>query len=105
MAAGDHLGVERELLRRAIRRAGRVGGAEGEAVDIGAVERRHVDRRGKIARQHAAQRGRERDALGRQRHEIEMAGEAPARLLGGNDFEKLLLARGLSHGGQQLALG
>ena len=37
--------------------------------------------------------------------EIEMAGEAPARLLGGDDFEKLLLARGLSHGGQQLALG
>ena len=57
MAAGDHLGVERDLLRRAIGGAGRVGRADREAVDVGAVERRHVDRRGEIARQHAAERG------------------------------------------------
>ena len=95
VAAGDHLGVERELLRRAVGGAGDVGGAQRKAVDIGAVERRHVDRRGEIVRQHAAERGRERHALGGQGREIEMRLEALARLLGGDDFEKLLLARGL----------
>ena len=43
-----------------------VGGAQRKAVDIGAVERRHVDRRGEIVRQHAAERRRERHALGGQ---------------------------------------
>ena len=65
MAAGDHLGVERELLRRAVGGAGEVGGAQRKAIDVGAVERRHVDRRREIVRQHAAERRRERDALGR----------------------------------------
>ena len=60
VAAGDHLGVERELLRRGVGRARGVGGAQREAVDIGAVERRHVDRRGEIGGQHAAERRRER---------------------------------------------
>ena len=58
MAAGDHFGVERDLPRRAVGRAGGVGGAQREAVDIGAVERRHVDRRRHIVRQHAAERSR-----------------------------------------------
>ena len=105
VAAGDHLGVERELLRRAFGRAGGVGGAQREAVDIGAVERRHVDRRRQIIRQHAAERGGERHALGGQGREIEMAFEALARLLGGDHFEKLLLARGLPHRGEQFAFG
>ena len=43
-----------------------VGGAQREAVDVGAVERRHVDRRGEIVRQHAAERGCERYAFGGQ---------------------------------------
>ena len=93
VAAGDHLGVERELLRRVVGRAGGVGGAQRKAVDIGAVERRHVDRRGDVVRQHAAERRGERHALGGQRREIEMALEALARLLGGHDFEELLLPR------------
>ena len=42
-----------------------VGGAQREAVDIGAVERRHVERRDHVMRQHAAERCRERHALGR----------------------------------------
>ena len=73
MAAGDHLGVERDLLRRAVGCAGGVGRAQREAVDIGAVERRHVDRRREIVRQHAAERGCERHAFGGQGAEIEMA--------------------------------
>jgi hypothetical protein len=37
--------------------------------------------------------------------EIEMAREAPARLFGGDDFEKLLLPGRLADGGEQLAVG
>ena len=58
MAAGDHFGVERDLLGACLGRAGGVGGAQRKAIDIGAVERRHVDRRGQIVRQHAAERSR-----------------------------------------------
>jgi hypothetical protein len=82
MSAGDHLGVERKLDRCAVGCAGSIGGAQREAVDVGAVERRHVDRRREIVRQHAAERGRERHALGGQRAEIEAALETLAGLLG-----------------------
>ena len=44
--------------RRDVARARGVGGAQREAIDIGAIERRHVDRRGHIMRQHAAERAR-----------------------------------------------
>ena len=88
-----------------IRGAGRVGGAQRKAIDIGAVERRHVDRRREIVRQHAAERRRQRDALAGQGREIEMAFEALLRLLGGNHFEELLLAGRGANRGEQLALG
>ena len=106
MAAGDHLGVERELLRRAVGGAGRVGGAQREAVDIGAVERRHVDRR---RHDRAPARGR---APPRARRVSPGSGARSRwrskrflRLLGGHDFEELLLPRRLAHGGEQFALG
>jgi hypothetical protein len=105
VAAGDHLGVECELLRRAVRRAGGIGRAQREAVDVGAIKRRHVDRRGKVARQHAAERCGERHALAGQGREIEMAVESLARLLGGDDFEKLLLPCRLPDGSQQFVFG
>ena len=72
VAAGEHLGVEREPARRGFGRADRVGGAQREAVDIGAVERRHVDRRRDVVREHAAERVGERHALGAERRQIEM---------------------------------
>ena len=45
--------------RRRVAGAGGVGGAQREAVDVGAVERRHVERRGHVMRQHAAERVRQ----------------------------------------------
>ena len=93
IAADDHLGIEREPSRRAVAGAGGVGGAQRKAVDIGAVERRHVDRRRDVVRQHARERSRERDGFGRQRREIEMPSRSGARLLGRDHFEELLLAR------------
>ena len=71
MAAGEHLGIEREAARRRVARAGGVGGAQREAVDIGAVERRHVDRRRDVVRsargraRRRAQRSRRRAATDR----------------------------------------
>ena len=68
--------------RRGVARARRVGGAQRKPVDIGAVERRHVDRRGHVVREHAVERHRERDRLAGKRHEIDPACEARMRLLG-----------------------
>ncbi len=62
VAAGDHLGIEREHFRMAIAGAEGVGGAHGEAVHIGAVERRRIDRRHHVLGQHAAERGGKRHA-------------------------------------------
>ena len=97
MAAGEHLGVERQAARRGIGCADRVGGAQRKAVHIGAVERRHVDRRRHVVREHAAERIGERNGLGGKRRKIEMLLEARLRLLGRDDFEELLLPRGRAH--------
>ena len=91
--------------RRRIGRARGVGGAQRKAVDIGAVERRHVDRRRDVVRQHAAERVGERDRFGGKRREIEMLLEARLRLLGRDDFEELLLPRGRAHRIEQRDLG
>ena len=63
-AAGDHFGIERKALRRAVAGAGRIGGAHGKAVDIGAIERRRVDRRDHVGGKHAGKRRAERYGLG-----------------------------------------
>ena len=94
MAAGDHLGVERELLRCAVGGARGVGGAQRKAVDIGAVERRHVDRRREIGGEHAAERRRKGHALGGQGRAVDMALEALARFFRRDDLEELLLPGG-----------
>ena len=91
MAAGDHLGVERELLWCVVGGARGVGSAQREAVDIGAVERRHVDRRREIGGEHAAERRCETHALGGQGRAVDMALEALAGFVRGDDLEELLL--------------
>ena len=93
-AAGDHLGIEREPLRRAVAGAGGVGGAHRKTVDIGAVERRRIDRRDNIGGEHAGQRRGKRHGFAAERRAIDAGFEAPARLLGGDHFEELLLPRG-----------
>ncbi len=93
MTADDDLPVELKPLRRRIARTRGVGGAQRKAVHIGAIERRHVDRRRDVVREHAAERCGERDALRRQRRKIDMLHKARARLVGGDDVEELLLPR------------
>ncbi len=105
MAAGDHLGIEAEPARRALGGARRIGGAHREAVDAGAVERRHVGRCGKVRGEHAVERIGERNRLGRQRREVDRRLEAQPRLRRRNHLEELLLARGVAHRGEQRVLG
>ncbi len=102
MSADDDLAIERELPRRGVGRARGIGGAQREAVDIGAIERRHVDRRQYVMRQHAVERRRERHRLGGKRRQIEVTRKARARLLGGDHFEELLLPRGAADRGNEI---
>src|SRR5204863_7946767 len=88
--------------RGAVARARRVGGAQRKPVDIGAIERRHVDRRGDVGGEHAAERLGQADSLAGQRREIDPPHEALARFLGRYDFEKLLLPRSTAYRGQQI---
>ena len=97
MAAGKDLGVERKAARCCVGCADRVGGAQRETVHIGAVERRHVDRRRHVVRQHAAEGIGERNGFGGKRRKIELLLEPRLRLLGRDDFEELLLPRGRAH--------
>ncbi len=96
-AASHDLGVERKPPRRAVAGADDVGGAQCEAVDVGAIERRRVDRRNRVGCQHAGERSRQRDGLAVKRRAVDTGLEASPRLGGGNHFEKLFLARGAAH--------
>jgi len=75
-----------------------------EAVHVGAVEARHIDRRDYGGREHPAERPRERDPLLAQRGEAQVALEARGGLLAADHGEELLLlhavgqARGEGHG-------
>ncbi len=86
--AGDHFGVERKPLRRAVAGADRIGRAHGKAVDIGAIERRRVDRRDHVGCKHAGQAQRRAVRSRRQRRTIGAGLETPARFRRGHDFEK-----------------
>jgi hypothetical protein len=97
-AAGDHFGIERKTFWRAVAGACGVGGAHGKAVDIGAVERRRIDRRDHVGCEHARQRRAEGETLTAERRAIDAGIETTARLVGGNHFEELLLPRSLLDG-------
>ena len=57
--AGDHLVVEPQAYGRGFVRRGEIGRAHRKAVDIGTVERRHVDRRRDVLAQRTTKRIRE----------------------------------------------
>ncbi len=102
MAADDHLGIETQAYRHRVAGARGVGGPQRKAVHIGAVERRHVDRRRHVMGEHAGERRREHDRLGRQRRELDMARETRGGLLGRDYLEELLLPGGTADGGEQM---
>ena len=59
-AAGDHFVVEQNADRRGFSGRSKIGRAHRKAIDIGAIERRHVDRRQDIGGQRAAERSGKR---------------------------------------------
>ena len=61
VVAGGDVRDDVELDRRVSRRAGEVGGAHGEAVHRGVVERRDVDVAARVLGEHAAERVEQRD--------------------------------------------
>ena len=104
MAADDHFAVERKTARRDVARARGVGGAQREAIDVGAIERRHIDGGGDIVGEHATERLAQADNRGRQRRQIDVPGKACARLIGGDHFEELFLSRGAADRSDEIAL-
>ena len=101
MSAGDDFTIEREPPRRIVARARGVGGPYRETVDAGAIERRHVDRRRNVMRQHATKRSGERYGFDTARGQIEMLPKAFRRFLGRHHLEELLLPRRAAHGVDQ----
>ena len=96
-AAGDDFSIECEPFRIAIAGADGIGRAHCKTVDIGAVERRGIDRRNDVSREHARQCRRERQHFAGKRRTIDTGLEAATRLLRGNHFEELLLPRRTAH--------
>ena len=70
---------------------------DGEAIDVRAIERRHVDGRHDVSRQHPAERRVERDDFNAARRAVNRGPETPLRFIAIEDLEKLLL---LTHSSQ-----
>ena len=68
-----------------------IGGAHRKAVDIGAVERRHVNRRHDILRQRAAEQVRERPLLARDGPRKQRRFETLKRVFAREDGQELVL--------------
>lgn len=79
------------MLRCAFTSAHSIGGTQGEAVDIRAIERRRIDRRDNVGREHARERRSQRQEYRLERRAIDTGFEPPARLLGRDDFKELFL--------------
>src|SRR5712672_252490 len=77
-------------------RGGKIGGAHRKAVDIGAVERRHVDRRHDILRQRAAERIGKRPLLGWDRARKQRSFETPKRILARQNGQELVLIQAVT---------
>ena len=95
--AGDHFGIEREAFRRPVAGADGVGGAHSEAVDVGAVEWRRIDRRDNIGCEHTGERRGKRQNFAAERRAIDARFETQVRLRGGDHVEELFLPRGAPH--------
>src|SRR6185437_15018529 len=89
----EHFVVEPHRSRTLLHRAERVARLQREAVDIGTVEARHVDRRDDIVRQDSVERFTERNDLLAEWREPQMFAKSRRGLVPGDDGEKLRLPR------------
>ncbi|GJE44265.1 hypothetical protein AEGHOMDF_3453 [Methylobacterium soli] len=90
-AAGQDLGIEGEAHRARLAGARAVGGPDREAVDEGAVEGRHVDRRGDVLGQDPAEGLRQPHGLRRQARMRHRRAEPRQRVLAREYGEELFL--------------
>ena len=90
--AGVNLFVAQEhRARHFFGRAERVFRHHREAIDVRAIERRHVDRRHDVGRQHPAERRVERDDFNAAGRAVDRGPETPLRFIAVEDLEELLL--------------
>jgi hypothetical protein len=90
-AAGDYLVVQHHADRRSLPGRRKIGRTHRKAIDIGAVERRHVDRRHHVLRERTAERVRERALLRRHRTWKQRGLETRQRILARQDRQELVL--------------
>jgi hypothetical protein len=90
-AAGDDFAVQRETYRRGFAGGREIRRAHSKAVDIGAIERRHIDRHEHVMRQRAAERIGKLARLARQRAREQCCFKPRQRILARENLEKLLL--------------
>ena len=90
-AAGDHLVVQHHAHRRGLAGGSEIGGTHRKAIDIGAIERRHVDRRHHVFRQRAAERVGKRALLARHGARKQRGFETRQRILARQDGQELVL--------------
>jgi hypothetical protein len=93
-AGREDLGVEPQGAGLVIAGTKSVLRPDREAVDVRAIEARHVDRRDHVLGEHPAAGLRERHALLAERCQRQMAMEAGDRLVAVDDLEELLLPGG-----------
>ncbi len=101
-AAGDHLVVEQQAHRRGLAGRGEIGGTHRKAIDIGAIERRHVDRRHHVLGKRAAERVGERAMLSRYRARKQGGLETRQRVFARQDGQELVLIEAVRVVGQGL---
>ncbi len=90
-AGVDLLLNQEDCARRFFGGTKRVLRNDGEAVDVRTIERRNVDGRDHIVRQHPTKRRVERNELPASRSAVDNGTEAPLGLVAIDDLEKLLL--------------
>jgi hypothetical protein len=90
-AAGDHLVVQHHADRRRLTGGSEIGGAHRKAIDIGAIERRHIDRRRHVLGQRAAECVGELALLCGHRTREQCGLETRQRILTRQDGQELVL--------------
>ena len=80
-----------------VARARGIRGAHRKTIDIGAIERRRIDRSDNIGGKHTGERRGKRHGFAAERRKIDARCETPARFLRGDHFKELLLPRGAPH--------
>ena len=90
-AAGNHFVVQHHPHRRRFAGRRQIGGTHRKAVDIGTIERRHIDRRHHVLGERAAERIRKRPALAWHGARKQRGFEPRQRILARQDGQELVL--------------